>query len=104
QWESYFQLGQSIAADILGTPKPVSEFRRGDNDLDIDDLIKWFDKDQPLFRKEEKIEGVFDAPVKPVEMEEEALETYRPKPAGERTAPSPQEIKKQIEEEMEFRI
>ncbi|MAT53039.1 MAG: hypothetical protein CMN32_01060 [Saprospirales bacterium] len=104
QWESYFQLGQSIAADILGTPKPVSEFRRGDNDLDIDDLIKWFDKDQPLFRKEEKIEGVFDAPEKPVEMEEEALETYRPKPAGERTAPSPQDIKKQIEEEMEFRI
>ena len=104
QWESYYQLGQSIAADVLGTPKPVSEFRRGDNDLSINDLIKWFDKDQPLFRKDEKIKGVFDAPAKPVELEEEELEIARPKPAAERSAPTPPDIKKQIEEEMEFRI
>lgn len=104
QWESYYQLGQSIAADVLGTTRPVDEYHRGDNDLDIDDLIRWFDEDQPMFHKEEKIKDVFDAPVLPSEGEEEELEISRPKPAAERSASTPPEIKKQIEEEMEFRI
>lgn len=104
QWESYFQLGQSIAADVLGTTRPVDEYRRGEHDLDIDDLIRYFDADQPLFHKEEKVKGIFDAPVPPSEGVEDELEISRPKPAAERSAPTPPEIKKQIEDEMEFRI
>ncbi len=104
QWESYYQLGQSIAADVLGTHQSLSHINRGDYDLDVDDLIKWFDEDLPLFPAEEKIKGVFDAPQAPSVTAEEELEIAQPKTAAEKRTPVPSDIKKQIEQEMEFRI
>lgn len=104
QWESYYQLGQSIAADVLGTPKPVGEYRRGDHDLGIEDLIHWFDEDQPLFHQDEWVKGVFDAPKPALEMLDEELEIARPEQTATPSSPYPADLKHQIEKDMEFKI
>jgi len=112
QWESYYQLGQFIASDVLDTPKAPAEYRRGDQNVTIDELVQLFDYGESLFKKEERMEGVFDAPEVPAAVEEEELEIARPKAAvkeaaaaatAEAKAPeSP--VQQTIAEEMAFKI
>ena len=52
QWESYFQLGQYIATDVLEAPKAPNEYRRGEQDIDIGQLIRRFDESEKLFNEE----------------------------------------------------
>lgn len=64
QWSSYFKLGQFIAADVLGTPRPPRHYKRGTYDFEINDLIALFDGNQTLFAKDDLLEGFVDASAK----------------------------------------
>lgn len=100
QWESYFQLGQFIATDILNARKEPDSYQRGEYDFDIDDLIGRFDEGKPLFRKEEGLEGLVDMSEKEAEPAE--LESLIPVPK-EKTEPAAS-IPEQIASEMQFKI
>lgn len=104
QWESYYQLGQSIAAEVLGTPNPIGTYRRGQRNISIDELIDWFDRKQPLFKTPEKVEGVFDAPVPAMEGAEAELEMAPPPDSTTRQMPPPPDMDERIQREMEFKI
>ncbi len=62
QWESYYQLGQHIAKDVLNAPHQISQCQYGVEDVSIDDLLKHFDGSKSLF-EEVKVsdDGVVDA-------------------------------------------
>ena len=51
QWEAYFQLGQYIGADLLGIPDLEAYTERGEegHSITVDDLLKYFEEDCPLF-------------------------------------------------------
>ncbi|MEZ4960583.1 MAG: hypothetical protein R2830_12255 [Saprospiraceae bacterium] len=112
QWESYYQLGQFIATDILDTPRPPNHYRRGDHDVSIDELIDLFDNDRSLFKKEERLEGIVDASSVPAVVADEAeLEIARPKERGAATAvpeqapaPAPKPVQEAAVDEMQFKI
>jgi Patatin-like phospholipase len=109
QWESYYQLGQFIASDVLDTPKAPAEYRRGGQDISIDELIALFDGGESLFKKEERMQGIFDAPEVPAAVEEEELEMARPKAAGREEAAAETEstessVQQAIADEMAFKI
>jgi len=70
QWESYFQLGQFIAADVLKT-KRLAAYQAGIRkpfDISIDDLIRCFDEDANLFPEIEPEDKLIDM----CELKEEA--------------------------------
>ncbi len=46
QWESYYQLGQFIGADVLGIDDPMDQV----GDIELKDLKYWFDHDKALFK------------------------------------------------------
>lgn len=52
QWEAYFQLGQYIGADVLGIPNLEAYTENGEKgrSITIDELLKYFEEDCPLFR------------------------------------------------------
>jgi hypothetical protein len=110
QWESYFQLGQFIATDILDTPKMPDEYRRGQRDIGIGELIGLFDEGKSLFKSEERLTGLVDASaVAPAIADEAELEIARPKgaqapaPAAPET-PKAMPVQQEIAEEMQFKI
>ena len=58
QWESYFQLGQFIGAEVLGDDELISFSNKPKKEYSIEDLIAHFDDHIPLIRDRiiEKIE------------------------------------------------
>jgi len=109
QWESYFQLGQFIATDVLDTPKMPGDYRRGDRDVNVDELIALFDRGQSLFKKEERLEGLVDASSVPAAIADEAeLEIARPRKAlvvdPTPSVPEQKTAPEEIAEEMQFKI
>jgi hypothetical protein len=62
QWEAYFQLGQYIGADLLDIPNLEAYTEKGEkgHSISVDDLIKYFDENCPLF-VEKKVAEVEDA-------------------------------------------
>ncbi len=109
QWESYFQLGQFIATDVLDMPKMPGEYHRGDRDIEIGELIDLFDNGKSLFKKEERLEGLVDASSVPPAIADEA-ELEIAKPRGPAVAPEsaaePEQkpVQEAIAEEMQFKI
>lgn len=59
QWESYFQLGQFIGADVLGVNyKDLDDYNHKDKkakDVSFKNLLEWIDEDKPLFKKKKKL-------------------------------------------------
>ena len=109
QWESYYQLGQFIATDILDLPKPPDEYKRGDRDISIEDLIAHFDEVKPLFAKEERLANLEDASTVSREVADEAdLEIARPKsaqvPAQPAEAAPAKPVEVEIAEQMQYKI
>lgn len=110
QWESYYQLGQSIAADVLSLPRPVNDYEKGQYNSDIEELISLFDKGKPLFETPSHIPNVFDAPALPEEgaLEEEGLEIARPAREAqvEQKEPTPdmEQLQHKIAKEMGYRM
>ena len=107
QWESYFQLGQFIATDLLDMPKMPGEYIRGNRDIDVDELIDLFDNGKSLFKKEERLEGLEDASSVPAAVADEAeLEIARPRGPAVVTEPAPEEkpVQEEIAEAMQFKI
>ena len=51
QWESYYQLGQFIGADVLGLKNLESSGEQNDPQFSVEELIEWFDSPEtcPLF-------------------------------------------------------
>jgi hypothetical protein len=107
QWESYYQLGQYIATDILDAPKSPAEYLRGDHDVTIDELIALFDQKQSLFSREERLIGLVDASARPTTEGDEDLELEVARPKGAVVAPPlPPEkpVIEQLADEMQFKI
>lgn len=54
QWESYYQLGQFIGADLLGLENLEEEQKDADPDISVEALVDWFDDPTtyPLFETE----------------------------------------------------
>ena len=112
QWESYYQLGQFIASDLLDTPKAPGTYQRGSKDIGIGELIALFDGGKSLFKKEERMQGIFDAPEAPAIAEEEEFEIAMPKAAGKKeTGAAPagdkskdDQVQQTIADEMVFKI
>jgi hypothetical protein len=107
QWESYFQLGQFIATDLLDTPKMPGEYQRGDRDIEVDELIELFDHGTSLFKKEERLIGLVDASAVPAAIADEAdLEIAKPRGPAIVPAPAPEAkpVQEEIAEAMQFKI
>lgn len=109
QWESYYQLGQFIATDVLDAPKAPSEYKRGEIDFSIDQLVTHFDKNEYLFDKKDRLVGLEDASaVPPVIADEAELEVARPKKPQVMPEPTPapaaKPVYEEIAEEMQFKI
>ncbi len=111
QWESYYQLGQFIATDILDAPRSPNHYRRGDHDVTVDELIELFDNDKSLFKKEERLEGLVDASSVPPSISDESeLEVAKPKARGGAVVPEPlpipeaKPVQEAAVEEMQFKI
>ena len=49
QWESYYQLGQYLGADVLGVNDLEQYDTRPGEQLSVDQLLDWFDERQNLF-------------------------------------------------------
>ena len=111
QWESYFQLGQFIAADVLDTPKMPGEYQRGEYDISIGQFIRHFDEEEKLFRTDEKMAFLVDVsdrqprPEKPVA---EADRQAPPPPEPAQTVTYDPELdaveEEAIREQMQFKI
>ncbi|HFA48918.1 MAG TPA: hypothetical protein ENJ95_07875 [Bacteroidetes bacterium] len=118
QWESYFQLGQFIASDVLDTPKVPDEYRRGEYDVNIDELIEHFDNKTPIFQHTgEQTELIDISEIEPlvdellVDVVEEAPRSFVPEPAAptkQKEAvpydPELQQPEEEIYDEMKFKI
>lgn len=84
QWESYFQLGQFIGAEVLGDDELVSFSNKPKKAFSIEELLAHFDRDSALFttipeRKPEKAEEKMES--KEIPFEE------KPQPAKVEAAP-----------------
>ena len=88
QWESYYQLGQYIAADVLGI-KDLAKYIDGPRpEFDNDQLIEHFDNQKALFATEEEPtpEKRIDEPapkVKSRSMPSRAFDPPTPAPTAE---------------------
>lgn len=49
QWEAYYQLGQHIGADVLGLRRSPDDYKPGENQVSVQQLLQLFDNRQPLF-------------------------------------------------------
>ncbi len=88
QWESYFQLGQFIGAEILGDEDLISFSAQAKEQFNIDQLIDHFDSDVPLFEIRdrevipEQIEETFVSsqplPTPDPQLEEEKMDRAEP--------------------------
>ncbi|MCF8245349.1 MAG: hypothetical protein K9J46_09355 [Saprospiraceae bacterium] len=61
QWESYYQLGQYIAADVLNLPEISEGQGREEHDVNIQRLIELFDNNQPIILADNFMAGLVDA-------------------------------------------
>ncbi len=113
QWESYFQLGQYIAIDILDLPGSLNSYKFGDMDFSIDKIVNHFDKNEKLFDGATGKIAWEDVSTKAsVEKEEDVLEIARPKTPTKSAAPEPipaptpmiKSTQEEIADEMQFRI
>lgn len=57
QWEAYYQLGQFIGSDILGMSNPEEQA----GELEVDQLLRWFDQGVPLFAPLTAEDDVFES-------------------------------------------
>ncbi len=67
QWESYYQLGQYIAADVLKLYNMPTEADRKNHDVSIQDLLELFDHETPIVELDTATTGLVDASTKPAE-------------------------------------
>lgn len=89
QWESYYQLGQYLGADVLG----ISDFADYEGDsaptISVEQLLEWFDdKQNPLMMP---LRRVVDKPVAAVRVEAEVLDSAKKTP--DIPAPAQEEVK-----------
>jgi hypothetical protein len=110
QWESYYQLGQYIATDILDTPRSPGEYHRGQHDVTIEELIELFDKGKPVFKKDDLVTGLVDASSSIAELTDmqDVMDLMKTKSVVEEGAPSAEQeaipVQETIAEEMQFKI
>ncbi|MEO6038943.1 MAG: hypothetical protein ABIQ93_11060, partial [Saprospiraceae bacterium] len=50
QWESYYQLGQYLGADVLGVNDLEQYDTKPGESLSVEQLLAWFDEKRPLFQ------------------------------------------------------
>ncbi|MBI5917543.1 MAG: hypothetical protein HY842_19415 [Bacteroidetes bacterium] len=109
QWESYYQLGQFMATDVLNVPGLPEDHQR---DIGIRQLIELFDHEVPLFGLNEKPEGLIDVsttpPAKEAEKAAPVPKSVEPETAGEEppteAAPPAREAVQEIAQQMQFKI
>ncbi len=106
QWESYYQLGQFIATDVLNASKAPYEYERGKKDFSIDELIRHFDDSKyQLFGPQEIQAELVDASTVPdISAEEGELEISRPRKPQAIPEPLPTLVQQEIAGEMQFKI
>ncbi|MBK9338342.1 MAG: hypothetical protein IPM98_18090 [Lewinellaceae bacterium] len=65
QWEAYYQLGQYIAADVLGVDDLEASDKNETPKITVEALINWFDDpaSHPLFKPESTKRGVIDSDI-----------------------------------------
>lgn len=86
QWESYFQLGRFIGAEVLG----VKDLEAASDKPTVEDLLSWFDHGVNFFEKPEAVSGA--APE-----EDGAFESFKVPPAEPTAAPvEKEEVKYQM--------
>ncbi|MCU0346209.1 MAG: hypothetical protein MUC59_04680 [Saprospiraceae bacterium] len=73
QWESYYQLGQYIAADVLKLPSMPGEDGRTKFDVGIRKLLDLFDGDRPIMEMDFASLGLVDASTGVAAADEEEL-------------------------------
>ena len=116
QWESYYQLGQYIGADVLGI-KNLSDYQKSETtgtypkasfDLDIASLINHFDADLDLFAVKEEVVDAGETKVKssrgpivedPIPVEMSGGGAPMPPDAGFEEAKSDAKAKTQVTED-----
>ena len=113
QWESYFQLGQFIATDVLDAPKSPGEYQRGEYDININELIERFDTGKELFQSDEAMTFLVDmshieteaepSPARSVDTVEESAPP-EPPPAVIYDPELEAATEENIKEEMQFKI
>ncbi len=106
QWESYFQLGQFIGTDVLNATKTPSEYRRGEYDVSIAQLIGLFDNNKGIFKQDETMSGLVDISHKMAAEITPSKKDAESQPAeAEAYIPAPDEIQEEeIIQEMRFKI
>ncbi len=82
QWESYYQLGQYIAADVLDLPEISEEQGRDQHDMSIQRLIELFDEGKPIILADKLALGLVDVSTRPAP----GYVEYMPKAAQAETA------------------
>ena len=65
QWESYYQLGQYIAADVLNLPSISEEQGRDQHDVGIQQLLALFDNEKPIILADDFAAGIVDVSTHP---------------------------------------
>lgn len=106
QWESYYQLGQYIAADVLNLPEISEEQGRDQHDVSIQRLIGLFDHNLPIIMADSYAAGMVDVSTRPAPSTIETTpETAIPESAG--TEPDSTRSERNTElpsEQMSFKI
>jgi hypothetical protein len=77
QWESYYQLGQYIGADVLGLDDLEKHTEQNAPDINVDQLLGWFDDSMPLF---EDMTTRGAQPVAPADKDEDIFESEKGTP------------------------
>ncbi len=107
QWESYFHLGQFIGTDVLDAHKAPNEYRRGEHDVSIEQLVGLFDHGEGIFRKDETVTGLVDVSHKEAESKEMLSKKdaeKQPAAAEEYTLIPDAVQEEEIIQEMQFKI
>lgn len=86
QWESYYQLGEYIAADVLNLPEMSEEQGRQEHDVEVCDLIDLFDKEIPIIKSDSLALGLVDVSTNRQKADAEALAPAEAEPAAAPTA------------------
>jgi len=105
QWESYYQLGQYIAADVLNLPS-ISEGHGQQLDVGVHELLGLFEEGKALFPPEDFTVGLVDASTHPKARAVQEQRMVRPEMADAVPEASGDEapLPAEIAEQMQFKI
>ncbi|MBK9017184.1 MAG: hypothetical protein IPM82_25730 [Saprospiraceae bacterium] len=107
QWESYYQLGQYIAADVLNLPSISEEQGRDQHDVGIQQLLALFDNEKPIILADDFAAGLVDVSTHPKTKAAEGRKAVKPEMADkvpETAGAEPQPPTEAIAEQMQFKI